>query len=50
MPIIAGLAIAIIAFVYLTKMPSPQGAPLGCIGLLAGIVIVLVAVVRLIFF
>jgi len=45
-----GLAVAVIAFVYLTRAPSPQGAPLGCIGLLAGIALMIAAIVKLLFF
>jgi multidrug transporter EmrE-like cation transporter len=48
--LILGIAIAVIAFVYLTRATAPQGAPLGCYGLLAGIAIVVTAIVRLIFF
>lgn len=45
-----GLAIAVSAFVYLTRTPARQGAPLGCVGLAIGALIVLVAIVQLIFF
>jgi hypothetical protein len=42
-----GLAIFVIAFVYLTRAPAPQGALLGCSGLLAGIAVVVAAIVML---
>jgi hypothetical protein len=48
--ILTGVLIIIIAFVYLTRAPSPQAAPLGCAGLFAGVVIALVAIVKLVFF
>jgi len=45
-----GVAIAVIAFGYLVKAPAPGGAVPGCAGILLGLLIVLGAIVRLIFF
>ncbi len=41
-----GLAIAVIAFVYLVKAPSPGGAVPGCGGILLGLLLVLGAIVK----
>lgn len=48
--ILIGLLIIMLAITYLGRAPSPDGAQLGCVGLLLGAVIVLVAIVKLVFF
>jgi len=45
-----GVLVAVIAFAYLAKAPAPHGAPLGCAGILLGLLIAIGAIVRMIFF
>jgi len=48
--VILGLVVVLIAFAYLVKAPAPGGAVPGCAGILLGLLIVVGALVRMIFF
>lgn len=47
---VVGLVVALIAFGYLTKAPSPGGAVPGCAGIALGLLIAAWAIAKLIFF